>query len=64
MKAYADVFIDADTLIVVKPPSGKGRSHTLDFNRGGLRVFCEADDLERLAAVLAEYLEGRAKCAG
>ncbi len=64
MKTLATVFIDDQTDIEVKAPTAPGRSTTLQFNKCDLMLLCTDDDLARLQGVLAEYLEGRVKCAG
>ena len=64
MKTLATVFIDDQTEMEVKAPTAPGRSTVLQFDKCDLMLLCTDDDLARLATVLAEYLEGRAKCAG
>lgn len=64
MKTRATVFIDDQTDIEVKAPTAQWRSTVLQFGKCDVQIHCTDDDLARLATVLAEYLEGRVKCAG
>ena len=64
MKTLATVFIDDQTDIEVKAPTAPGRSTVLQFDKCDLMLLCTDEDIARLATVLGEYLEGRAKCAG